>query len=363
MDKEQGGQIFFAGYDDIYYYDNAQFRRLIEREDQQDWLYTYREGISKASKEAVALMYLPEGIVLVDINQTIGQQYQLYTQFIPDGWRQAAFKQTSSFASTLLFKWFARLQNGTVLAVSTESPAVVYQFSNPTTGAYYYSDAGTAIRYQMDTGNFVPSGTIARDTIMDRFQLSRYFDSPMQGTLEHQVWRDGSVQRVYTPMDKTSVYLKTSIFSDEAKIGSSWRLKVNTDTTSPERLNTGSDFRILGLYLYGNTLPRERVSDASYGTTTLVGDDVTNTVSGSNEVLLQRASQVFTWDQTFLKTYTSPNESVSVPSYVIEEASSPYVLSSDRSQRPTVVISERTLTTWTAYSSEDNTVFRFRATE
>lgn len=348
------GFIYFAGYEDIYRYANQRYERLIEREDQQDWLYQYREIIPKSDKESISLTYLPEGIVLFDINQTSGQQMALYTQFVPNGWRQ--------FAPPLRFKWFAKLRNGTVLAVSTEATPAIYQFSNPSTGAYYYSDAGTAIAYRMDTGRFVPSGSVTRDTVIDRFQIARYFDSPTQGTLDVTLYRDGIAQRVYTGVDKTSVYQRINSYSDDPHIGNDWRLDINNNA-SPEILNAGSDLRILSIHLFGHTIPGSRVSDAAYTTGVIIGVNPTNTVNGVAEVLLNRAQQTFTWDRAFTRTFTSPNELISVPAYVIKEAESPYVLNGDKTSVPIVVIHSRTLTQFVASSSEDSVVFRFEANE
>jgi hypothetical protein len=178
----------------------------------------------------------------------------------------------------------------------------------------------------------------------------------MQGTLDAVIYKDSSVLLTASGMDKTSQYLKASVRSDLPKIGNYWGLWINTNS-SPEVLNAGSDFRILGIRVFGHSKNRQRVSEGGYtaGTISPIG----NTVSGVREVVLNRASQTFTWDIAFQSTYTSPNEGVSVPSYTIEEASTPYVIGSDRTQRPQVIITERTLTTWSAQSSEDNTLFRF----
>lgn len=348
------GYVYFPGYEDIYRYRGGGYERLIERADQQDWLDQYRVQIGKTAKEGIAIAYLPEGILFLDINQSSsnGGQYQHYTQFFPEGWRQ--------FTCPLFFKYFTKLQNGTLLAVSTEATPAVYQFSNPSTGAYYYSDAGTAIKTEIDTGDLTTSGSPAYDTVLDRITEQRYFDSATAGTKENKLYRDGSLQKTYTAMDKTSGYLRTNLFSDDPHIGNTWRIDLNTNA-SPEVLGSGVDFRLIGLHYWGHVIPRQRVSESNYSTVN--GVTQSNTVQQVAEVTLNRAVATFTWDRPFTKTYNSPTEGAGTPSYVIKEAQSPFVIGSDRSEVPLVTISARTLTTFDAYASEDNVKFAFEATE
>lgn len=364
LDADEGGLIFFAGYDDIYLYDNARFKRLIEREDQQDWLYQYRVGISKASKESTVMAYMPEGILLLDISPTSylnGQQFQMYSQYLPDGWRQVAFKQTSGFASTNWFVQFGKLQDGTVIGAGSDSGGTLtlYQFSVPSTGVYYYTDAGTTIRYQLDTGDLVTSGDVAKDTWLDRYQIARYADSPTTGTLDCKIYKDGTILRTLSSMDKTSQYLKASVRSDDPKIGNYWRLAINTNTSTPEVMAAGNDFRIQGIRIFGHSKIRQRISDAGYLTTGL-GDCVPNTIAGEEEIYVDEANTTYTWDVPFTQTYVDL-DGATVPKYrfLVESANA------DGTQllNEEIIIVSKTLTTITLRSSTNHTKCKFRASE
>ena len=361
LDADSGGLIFFAGYDDCYLYDNGNIKRLIEDPEQQDWLYNYREGISKANKESVAMTYLPEGILLLDIAQTASQQFQLYTQFIPDGWRQVAFKQTSGFASTIFFSQFGKLQNGTVLGLSTEGTPTLYQFSNPTTGAYYYADSGSHIRYQMDTGDIVTGGDLSMDTWLDRIQVARYFDMPMQGTLETKIYRDGNLLRTLSGMDKTSVYLKAAVMSDDPKIGNTWRLAINTNTSTPETLNAGTDFRIQGLRFYGHPKHRQRVSDAGYSSSGFTGGGgEVGTIAGQYEIIVNEADTTGTWDKPFTLQYVNlAGSTVPLYRFIIESA----VVQGETIPNEEITVVSKSLTQIVLRSSTNNTLVKFRASE
>ncbi len=358
LDANDGGTIFFAGYDDVYLYDNSRVQRLIEREDQQDWLYQYREGISVSNKESIVLAYLPEGILQMDVGQSGNNQYALYVRYIPDGWRQVAFKNTSGFTSGIYFKWYNRLQNGTVLGVSTETSPAVYQFSNPTMGTYYYTDSGTAIKYRFDTGNVVLSPSETRDFLLDRIQVSRYLDNGTTGTLEATLSRDGTSQRTYTGIDKTSKYQKLAVYSSDPCIGNTWGLDYNNGN-SPETLDTGSDFRILGLYYFGHDIPRERVNESNYQTTQEVGC-MSNTIANRQEVIVNETDTSYTFDTPFTLTYVDLS-GATVPKYrfTFEPPSVSGVVIPIES----VTIVSKTLTGIVLRSSSNNTLVKFVATE
>lgn len=354
--------IYFAGYDDIYRYRNGGFQRLIEDvEAQNDWLYTYRELLSKTMKESVACFYVPDRQVIFDIGQSAGSGKQM--SFFPDyGWREVKLNQSSGNATTFV-KWTTRLQNGTVLVV--DSSGNIYQWSNPTTGAFYKDDNGTAIIPYLDTGSFIPSGDEAFDTILNYWALSRTFDAATVGQLDIDLYKDGSLLRSYTSQDKTSIFLPINSVVSDARQGNTWRLVINSNTSTPEHLNAGTILTLNKIFLYGELRKRsKRASEHSAGfSTTPLSGCVSNTVSAVQEVTLNRAPATFTWDAPFTKTYTSPTEGVGTPSYVIKADGSPYVIGSDKSQVPLVTISAKTLTTFTAYASEDNVKFHFEATE
>jgi len=360
--------IYFAGYDDIYRYRNGGLERLIENvENQNDWLYTYQVLLAKTYKESVCCFYLPEREVFFDIGQVAsptGAQMAAYPDY---GWRQVALKETTitrpyPTAGTFI-RWTTRLQNGTVLVVDTSGN--VYQWSNPTTGAFYSTDNGTAIYPYIDTGSFIPSGDEGMDTVLNYWALSRTFDQNTVGQLDIDLYKDGSIVRSYTSQDKTSIFLPINNVVSDARQGNWWRLVLNSNTSTPEHLNAGTILTLNKIFLYGEFRKRsKRASEHSAGTTIVpLGGCVSNQVGGFQEVTLNRAPQTFTWDVPFTKTYTSATEGAGTPSYVIKAGQSPYVVGSDKSQVPLVTVSAQTLTTFTAYASEDNVRFHFEATE
>lgn len=359
--QSEDGYIYFGGYEDIYRYGARGLERLIEREDRNDWLSDYRQTITKSAKESTVLTYLPEGIVLFDINQASGQQYELYTQFIPYGWRQANYKDTAG-VSTVFFKWFAKLQNGTVLGITSTSP-VVYQFSNPSTGAYYSTDAGTSIRVALDTGDLVTSGTETRNTVADRWEVSRSYLSPTTGTLDSQLYVDSVAISSPASLDKTSYNLRIPYRSDIRRTGNTHRLSYNVNA-SPEVMNAGTAFQINSVSLFGHTIPRTAEITVAAGASDVTPQ--TGTISGRHEFLIvvPNTWETFTFDNAFPATnvYTSLNGNTSEPTWRMNISEARTNTGADVAQAD-VLIKDRTLTGFKARSAEANTLCQYSIPE
>lgn len=353
------GDLYFAGYDDIHRYRQGVLENLIEDdENQNDWLYTYREGISKSSKESTVIWWLPERVVYFDIGQTNGQQFVYY---IGSGWRQVKFKVVATVA-TQFFKWIARLQSGMAIGTTNDTTAEFKKFSDPASNTYYYNDGGTNIPYQIDTGDFIPSLEESIDTILNYFILARSFDSPSQGTLDVDLYKDGSLLRTYADQNKANPYLPIRSRVDDPRIGNSWRLRINSNS-SPEMLNAGTILSLDHIFLFGEYRARgKKANESVTGTTgSVLGDGVSNTIAGKQEVIVNSTDTTFTWDIAFTKSYTG-NEGAGIPKYRFEMEPA-YVLGSDKSTLEAITIVSKTLTTITLRSTTDNTLVKFEAKE
>src|ERR1041384_668565 len=317
------GYIYFAGYDDIYRYRNAIAEPLVEHGEKNDWLYTYRESITKSQKESTVIWYLPEGIVYFDIAQTNGLGFAFYPPRILGGertsnygWRQVNFKQTSGVAATQFFKWMNTLQGGTIIGVTTDSPAVVMQFSDPTTHALYYQDAitsgvGTPIKPYIDTGDIIPSGKMDLDFRWNKLVLDKSIDVATSGQLDITILKDRTVLSTRTSLNKATERLEVHSMADEPRIGQEWRFLWNANASTPEVMqSSGKQFQLNTIDLYGDTLAyMKRASDSS-----AVGSEgclpTIGQVGGVNEVLYTTANQdqTFNFDVPFTSadTYVSP---------------------------------------------------------
>ena len=357
--------IYFAGYDDIYRYRNGQFQRLIEDpESENDWLYTYREILSKTVKESTCCFYLPERQVFFDIGQaaySTGKQVSYYPDY---GWREVALKQSTvaqaNPPATAFIKWTTRLQNGTVLVI--DSSGNVYQWSNPTTGAFYKDDNGTAIIPYIDTGSFIPSGDEAFDFVLNYIGLSRTFDSVGTGSLDIDLYKDGTLLRSYTAQDNSSKFLPINSVVSDARQGNQWRMVYNTNATNPEHLLAGTILTLNKMFWYGELRKRsKRATEHSAGQSiTPLGGCVSGTIGGKQEVTVNKTDTPFVWDSPFTKTYTGVEGSVPTYRFKMQPA---YVIGSDQSTVETITIVSQTLTGITLRSSSDSTLVKFEATE
>lgn len=242
-------EIYFAGYDDCYVYKQGQLLSLIEREDSKDWLYTYREVLTNTQKENVTVIWLPQNLVMWDFNQTAPYQFILDR----GGWTQAAYYQSSGLTSTEFFQYPIKLNNGVILALGNNNKGL-RQFQNPSTGAFYSTDAGIAIKSQLDTGNF--NFGHDKDFVFNKLIFNKTFDANPSGTLDVQLWRDRVLLRNYTSLDKSKIRLYVHSVIGDKKIGFEWRFIYNSNS-APE-LATGAQLQIDSIELYGEIRSRSK---------------------------------------------------------------------------------------------------------
>lgn len=250
--------VYFAGVDDIYAYSGGRIQALIERDDKQDWLFYYQNSVTVAMKQAHTVWITPRGDVWWDF-QANGYQYTYYPKH---GWRQVAFGQVAGFTATAFFRHLTKLQNGTVLGAEYDATPTVQgfrQFQNQASGAYYVSDNGTNIKYQLDAGDVPVSGEIHRDFCFHKIVLNRTLDAATQGTFECKVYRNRQTSsfKTWTALEKSDPRLPLYFATDDARLGFTWRLVINSSAT-PETLNTGNILQLDSIEFWGETRTRSK---------------------------------------------------------------------------------------------------------
>jgi hypothetical protein len=248
--------VYFAGLQDIYRYRQYKIEPLIEREDGNDWLNTYRNVLTTAQKSALTLWYLPQGIVYFDFG--IGNQYALYPEY---GWTEVAFNQGDAY-----FKWITTLNDGTVIGLCfdhTNAQIGFMQFQNPTTGAVVFTDNGTKIVPYIDTGDLYFD---EKDFVCDKVVVNRIVEDS-QGTLETKIYTENQLIRPFVPFGNDWGYLKTSprlqfcLMVGDRTVGYFWKFLYNTNAT-PETLKNGTQYQIDSIEFYGSVRTRsKRASD------------------------------------------------------------------------------------------------------
>jgi hypothetical protein len=342
--QSNDGWIYFAGYDDVYRYRQGNLDRLIERQDYQDWLHTYRETITKTYKESCCMWVLPNLSVHFDFGQ-VGWNFAFYPN---GGWRDEAFKQTAGVAGSYHFKWITQLLSGTVLGA--EIGGTIVQFSNPTTGAFYYNDSGTPILATLDTGHFLPSGSEALDFVWDKIVLGKTIDVATVGNSEFKVYREQVLLRTDTGLDRGAGFVQIHSHSDEGRIGNEWRFIWNSDEASPEQMqSSGEMLQINGIYLYGDFIPREQRTTETTSAITKKEGEMPNTVGGLRYVVLSEITRTFLWDIPF---DSADYQIITESARVADDSNNPM---------EEVTIVSKDAISFLAKASADNTYFRFRA--
>lgn len=363
---DDDGWVYFASYQDIFRYKDGVLQALIESQDHQDWLWTYQNTITETEKENASIVYLPELksiLFLFGNNRTPSEGYNdMQYMFNPKyGWRGIAFKEVSNKA-TVSFKWLSTSIDGYTIGVTTDTvPVVKLLLWNTSGGAYYlyYSDDGTAIAPEIDTGDFMIAD--GRDLRLDKIIVQTIYDALASGQLDCKIYLDGALVRTYSDLDRADMFLSINSLSDDVKIGTTLRFHWNSNLTNRAGLTPGNQLQIEGILIHGDTIPRRR-----YGTSTLVSiqGEGMGTVNGLSEVTLNQTPQTFTWDKPFTKTYIGA-EGANIPTYRILQMSAHPISGGvqDTTVECTVCISAQTLTTFTAYADSDNVLFKFKCEE
>lgn len=314
--------LYFAGYDDVYRYRENQYQSLIESPDSQDWLYEYRELITKAYKEAYAIWYLPWGAVYLDF----GVNGSCYTLYPSKGWRQVTWNSG-------YFSFPTVLQDGTVL-VNNGKP---YRMQDEN-GLPYPTDDGEAIIPYHDTGDLVLSGSESKDFLFNKFVVNRTVDTTL-GNLKAKVYKDGSLLKTISFWWKHLPRLNGFLSVEDNRRGYKWRMIFNSDSTYPERLKTTGTYQIDSYEIHGEEAIRVRRSDdyAISGSQIPVtwGEDEVNIhdcgkVNGSHIVTLMKTDTAFLFDTASIMEDATYR--------IHKESAHPYVLDGDGN--PTAVVDE-----------------------
>ena len=266
--EDDDGYIYFPSYQDFYRYRTGAIEHLIERPDKNDWLETYRDVITVTDKENAVVFYIPElkTVCILFGNQkstSTGYTDMQYFYSAKYGWQQIWFKEVGG-KPTISFKWITQLRNGHIIGLSTDATPVAKRIMwkhNGTQYKFYFSDDGTAIAGQIDTGEVVLED--GKDFKMDKATLVKIMDLATQGTLDCEVYLDNVLVRTFSGQDKTEQFLHLNLMSDDPRLGYTFRLKYNTNSTR-ERLNTGEKLQLEAIMIYGDLIPRsKRVTEAS----------------------------------------------------------------------------------------------------
>ena len=360
------GFVYFPGYSDVFRYRSGQIQALIERQDKNDWIDTYKNSITNTFKENSSVFYVPELKAIYflfgnNISPSSGSYNQLQYVFFPMyGWRDIKLGYVAPNAETS-FKWTTKLQNGHVLGVTTATtPTVkrlIWKYSAIISDyALYYSDDGTAYPAILDTGDFVMAN--GRYFQWSKLQILRNYDSLTTGSVDCAFYLDGSLVKSYTGLDNSANFLEIASISNDKRIGYSTRFIYNTNVSTPEKLNAGSKLQFEAILLYGDTIPLEVLTPAQGGTSIV---QILGTIAGVREVVITSADtdQTFTFDVPFTDTYVGQTGLQPAYRFDIDSAHQLVVGVEDVSTNVTVSIVSKTLTTITLRSSEDNTLVRY----
>lgn len=363
--KDDVGRIYFPSSFDIYRYIQGQIEKLIEREDKNDWLDTYRNTISDTDKQNVTCVYLPEvkGVLFQFANQAASFEQKQYIYFPNyESWREIRFNESSGTPNTS-FKYFCKLANGQTLGVTSATPAVkrlMWKYSSVM--AQYlltYIDGATPIAPFWDTGDFVVQD--GRDLKFNKLHILKTIDSPPQGQLDCELYLDGSLVRTYTSQSMQDVRLIVNGLSDDIRIGYTFRFRYNVNTNNRERLNAGNQLQFDGIMLYGDTIPHFRVTENTGTLNHGGGVPILGTIAGKRELTITTANvaQTFTFDIPFTETYIGSLATEPAYRFNIDSAHPVVGGVEDTTTSVSVTIISRTLTTITLESAEDLTIVRY----
>lgn len=258
--KDDEGYMYFAGYDDVYRLRSGQLERLIERDDKLDWLYTYRNSITKTQKESICMFYSVSQGIYFDFGQN-GKQ-MLLTR---GGWREVAFKNANN-APTEFFKWTTKLTDGSILGLAVNSGGTIQgvkQFANPH-GTMYYKDDSTDISYLIDTGDIIASGDPSKDFRLNKFVIDRTMDDYTKGNLDVHIYRDGVLHKTFLDVGKTpgdgvnsSIRVELRNGVEQTRVGYLWRMVINGGS-DPEVLRNGNLIQTDALEIHGESISRRK---------------------------------------------------------------------------------------------------------
>lgn len=269
---DDAGVVYFPGFDDIYAYREGNVVPLIEREDKNDWLDSYKNAITITQKEAATFMYLPEldSLMVMFGNVKAGSDYSGLQYLWHRGrWVRISLKETANGGvPTLGMRWKTNLRNGHTVCISTESTPAAYRMVWKYNGGSYiftYLDNTTPIVPYFDTGYFLghPEGA---DTMLRKYAINRTLTdgttaSTLAGSLDIDLYADESDSAAVQSFSgvastKNRITLRTK--PTKQRRAQSWRIIFNKHASNRERLTAGKVYHINSIELFGEIAPRVR---------------------------------------------------------------------------------------------------------
>lgn len=274
--KDDGGTVVFPAYDDIYAYRDGVLTRLVERDDKNDWLSTYR-GISGTDKENAVVTYLPElksHIFLFGSQKDHGVNIFDNLQFIlgPNGWGSLFYETDDNLNAKRSFKYFTNLSNGHVLGIDTaqSGSATAFRMTWRTLddgGTYRFGflDNEEPIIPYFDTGDiyFADGEYLMNEIIVNRTMA----ESAAGGQLDITVSSGDEIRS-----DEVGYEDVSSIVNDVETVerrlrmraprniihkGNRWRMVYNTGN-DPNHLVLGEVYQIDSIEIHGTAKSRRK---------------------------------------------------------------------------------------------------------
>lgn len=275
--KDDDGIVYFNGYDDIYAYKNNELRPLIERPDKNDWLYTYQEVLTAAQKESSTIFYLPEiKSVMFFFGVTAGLSDYSGTQFLFHRglWSEVSYCNYDAggagltdynLVPRLSMRWHTQLNNGHVLAVSTESTKGYYRMSWGYSAGNYdliykdYTSIGEAVGVSpyFDTGLLL-MGEESSDITLRKVVVNRTFtNKTLAGTLDITIKNDRAVGLLKQAISASDDRVTCRFAPTTVRKGQAWQMIFNQAAWNKERITAGQ-YQINSVEYFGRKTPRVR---------------------------------------------------------------------------------------------------------
>lgn len=263
--KDEEGNIYFPGYDDIYAIKGNVLAPIIERDDKNDWIDTYR-GMSIAQRELATVFYLPETksawFLFNNVNGATftNKQFMYYKGL----WSQLSIQETVyDGVPTIGFRWSTKLRNGHTIVTGTEATPKTYRMSFEYSGGTYpfvYDDDGTAIVPYIDTGDLYIGGESV-DAFIRKVVVNTTLNSAndLEGSLTVSLVNDTLGGHIGTSLSLTDRRLSVYIPPRTVRAGASWKIIYNAAASGRARLKNGvNTFHFNSIEYFGDLYDRVR---------------------------------------------------------------------------------------------------------
>jgi hypothetical protein len=274
--KDDAGVVVFPAFDDIYAYKDGQLSRLVEREDKNDWLSTYR-GISVTDKMNAVVVYLPElksHVFLFGSQRDPNSNIYNDLQFIlgSNGWGSIFYETNDIGNATRSFKYFTQLSNGHIIGCDTATSGTATPFRMTwktldagSTYTFGFTDNDEAIIPYFHTGDvyFSDGSYLMNEIIINRTMTG----SVAQGQLDITVSsgdeiRDDvvgydDVSRLVDDNETVTRRLRMNAPPNIIHKGNRWSIEYNIGN-APNHLTVGEVYQIDSIEIHGTSKSRRK---------------------------------------------------------------------------------------------------------